>query len=100
MRDLFLTLFIFGYMPWIIIRPHYGIFMWSWLTYMTPHRLTWSFAFDFRFNYFVTIITLYSIFRSKDYKIRVPINFATPGQTWSVATPSEHGGAAKRRQSR
>ncbi|MBF0415224.1 MAG: putative O-glycosylation ligase, exosortase A system-associated [Magnetococcales bacterium] len=77
MRDLFLTLFIFGYMPWIIIRPHYGIFMWSWLTYMTPHRLTWSFAFDFRFNYFVTIITLYAILKSKEYKIRVPLNFAT-----------------------
>ncbi|MBF0434567.1 MAG: putative O-glycosylation ligase, exosortase A system-associated [Magnetococcales bacterium] len=77
MRDLFLTLFIFGYMPWIVIRPHYGIFMWSWLTYMTPHRLTWSFAFDFRFNYFVTIITLYSIYKSKAHKLHIPITVAT-----------------------
>lgn len=72
MRDLFLTLFILGYMPWIVLRPHYGIYMWSWLTYMTPHRLTWSFAYDFRFNYFVTIVTLFSIFKSKMHHVYIP----------------------------
>ncbi|MBF0148248.1 MAG: putative O-glycosylation ligase, exosortase A system-associated [Magnetococcales bacterium] len=73
MRDLLLTLIIFGSLPLILIRPHYGVYMWAWLTYMTPHRLAWGFAYDFRFNYFVAIVTIIAIIRSKEIKIRLPM---------------------------
>ncbi|MBF8273000.1 MAG: O-antigen polymerase [Magnetococcales bacterium] len=77
MRDLLLTLIVFGSLPLIFVRPHYGVYMWAWLTYMTPHRLTWGFAYDFRFNYFVAIVTLIAIIKSKDIKIRVPMTIPT-----------------------
>ncbi|MBF0423284.1 MAG: putative O-glycosylation ligase, exosortase A system-associated, partial [Magnetococcales bacterium] len=77
MRDLVLTLFIFGCLPLIFLRPTYGVYMWTWLTYMTPHRLTWGFAYNFRFNYIVAIVTLIAIMRSKDIKFRIPLTPAT-----------------------
>lgn len=72
MRDLFLTLCIFGTMPLSVMRPYIGLLMWSWIAYMNPHRLTWGFAYHFRFNYFVAIATLAGLFYNKEVKLRVP----------------------------
>lgn len=80
MRDLLLTLIVFGSLPLIVVRPHYGVYMWAWLTYMTPHRLAWGFAYDIRFNYFVAIATIIGIYKSKDIKIRLPV--VTPTLLW------------------
>ncbi|HAT51467.1 MAG: putative O-glycosylation ligase, exosortase A system-associated [Nitrospirae bacterium] len=82
MRDLLLTLIVFGSLPVIFVRPHYGVYMWAWLTYMTPHRLAWGFAYDFRFNYIVAIVTLIAAFRSKETKIRIPLTL--PSVLWML----------------
>ncbi|MBF0131278.1 MAG: putative O-glycosylation ligase, exosortase A system-associated [Magnetococcales bacterium] len=82
MRDLLLTLIVFGSLPIIFIRPHYGVYMWAWLTYMTPHRLAWGFAYDFRFNYIVAIITLIAVLKSKEAKIRIPLTL--PSILWML----------------
>ena len=36
MRDLFVTMVVFGSLPLILTRPYVGILMWSWIGYMNP----------------------------------------------------------------
>lgn len=68
MRDLLVTLIIFGSIPYILARPHIGILMWSWIGYMNPHRLTWGFAYDFPFAQVVALATLAALFFSAEPK--------------------------------
>jgi probable O-glycosylation ligase (exosortase A-associated) len=68
MRDLFVTAVIFGLIPFIFKRPWVGILVWSWLSYMNPHRLAWGFAFDFPFNLIVALVTIVSFMASKEKK--------------------------------
>ncbi len=42
MRDLLLTIIIFGSIPFILRRPDIGIIMWTWISLMNPHRLGWG----------------------------------------------------------
>ncbi|MEG3640528.1 putative O-glycosylation ligase, exosortase A system-associated [Magnetococcus sp. PR-3] len=77
MRDLILTLFIFGSLPYAFVRPKYGLMLWAMMSYMNPHRLTWSYAYDFRFNFFVALITLAGVIFNKEVKYRIPINGVT-----------------------
>ncbi|RLQ20760.1 putative O-glycosylation ligase, exosortase A system-associated [Seongchinamella sediminis] len=71
MRDVFVTLVIFGILPFILWRPWLGILAWSWLGYMNPHRLTWSFAYDMPFALMIALVTLIGLFASKEPK-RIP----------------------------
>ena len=50
-----------GSLPLILSRPWIGILVWSWLSYMNPHRLTWSLAYDFPFAMLVGVTTLISL---------------------------------------
>lgn len=68
MRDLFVTAVIFGLIPFIFKRPWVGILLWSWLSYMNPHRLAWGFAFNFPFAMIVGIVTIVSFMASKEKK--------------------------------
>lgn len=68
MRDIVVTAIVFGLLPFILKKPHVGILTWSWLSYMNPHRLTWGFAFSFPFAQIVAIVTMISIFFSKEKK--------------------------------
>lgn len=42
MRDLLVAIIVFGAVPFILQRPAIGVLMWSWIAYMVPHRLAWS----------------------------------------------------------
>ncbi len=77
MRDLFLTLFVMGMVPVSFLRPYYGLLMWAWLTYMNPQRLTWSFAYDFRFNYFIALATLLGLLFNARIRLRIPFSGTT-----------------------
>ncbi len=68
MRDLLVTLIVFGALPIIVMRPYVGILAWSWLGYMNPHRLTWSFAYDFPYAQVVAIATLIGFLFSGEKK--------------------------------
>ena len=47
MRDyLVLAILIIG-VPVSMVRPFIGVLLWSWVSYMNPHRLTWGIAYDF-----------------------------------------------------
>ncbi len=68
MRDIVLTAFIFGTLPFILWRPHIGILVWTWIGFMNPHRLTWSFAYDMPFAMIVALATLVGLLSSREPK--------------------------------
>jgi probable O-glycosylation ligase (exosortase A-associated) len=68
MRDLALTLFLFGSVPFILWRPTVGVFLWILVSVMNPHRLTWDFAYDLRFALVIAIATLVGMLFSREPK--------------------------------
>ena len=68
MRDIVVTLVIFGTLPFILWRPHIGVLVWTWIGFMNPHRLTWSFAYDMPFAMIVALVTLVSLLMSREPK--------------------------------
>ena len=81
MRDVLVTLIVFGSLPLILARPYVGILVWSWLGYMNPHRLSFGFAYDFPFALCVGIATLLGVLVSREPK-RLPLTGLTV--TWLV----------------
>jgi len=76
MRDIAVTLVVFGLLPVALVRPPVGILLWSWLGYMNPHRLTWGFAYDFPFAQLTAIATITGFVFWREPK-RFPINSTT-----------------------
>ncbi|MEO6422617.1 MAG: putative O-glycosylation ligase, exosortase A system-associated [Candidatus Nitrotoga sp.] len=68
MRDLIVTAIVFGLLPMVLSRPYVGLYLFSWLSYMNPHRLAWGFAINMPFAYIVAITTIISVFTSKEPK--------------------------------
>src|SRR5262245_9416926 len=65
-RDFVLTLVILGSLPFCFTRPWLGVLMWTWLGTMTPHRLTWGFAYDWPFAQLIAMATLAGIPFARD----------------------------------
>ena len=72
MRDLLIATIVFGALPFIIFsRPYIGLYLYSWIGYMNPHRLAYGFAYSFPWAYILAIATLFGIIFSKEPK-RMP----------------------------
>jgi putative inorganic carbon (hco3(-)) transporter len=65
-RDVVLTLIVFGSLPFCLMRPYIGVLVWTWISFMNPHRLTWSFAYDMPFALIIAIPTLLGLLVTKD----------------------------------
>ena len=65
MRDLFLFAFIFWVLLKVFARPHIGIYLWTWISLMNPHRLTWTLAYDFPFAAVTAGATMLGLLFSK-----------------------------------
>ena len=70
---------VFGSLPFILRNAYIGVLVWSWLSYMNPHRLTWGFAYSMPFAQIVAATLLVSLFFSKERK-PFPVNGLTV--TW------------------
>jgi probable O-glycosylation ligase (exosortase A-associated) len=68
MRDVALFLFIMGLLPLAFKRPVIGIFLFTWISLMNPHRLTYGFAFSFPFAAIIAGVTLVGMFASREPK--------------------------------
>src|ERR671910_541197 len=68
MRSLLVALLVFGSLPLIVIKPHVGVLVWSWIGYMNPHRLTWGFAYDFPFAMVIGVVTIAAWLFSREPK--------------------------------
>lgn len=73
MRDILLTLIIFGSLPFIFVRPYIGLLVYSWISFMSPHRLTWGFAYNIPFAMIVGALFIFSWLVSKEPK-KPPLN--------------------------
>lgn len=71
MRDIFVTAVVFGVLLLVFKHPHYGIYLWSWLSYMNPHKLAWGFATNIPFAFITAVVTLTAYLFSKEPK-RMP----------------------------
>jgi probable O-glycosylation ligase (exosortase A-associated) len=71
MRDIFVTAVVFGALLMVFKHPHYGIYLWSWLSYMNPHKLAWGFATSIPFAMMTAVLTLTVYLFSKEPK-RMP----------------------------
>ena len=67
-RDIAVTLIVFGLLPVILWRPYIGVLTWMWLSFMNPHRLCWGFAFDMPFALLVALVTLAGLLMSPEPK--------------------------------
>ena len=68
MRDIIVTLAVFGTLPFILKRPWIGILVWSWLSYMNPHRMAWGFSMSMPFAFMVALATFAGILVSREKK--------------------------------
>jgi putative inorganic carbon (HCO3(-)) transporter len=73
MRDILVTLLVFGSLPFILRHAYIGVLVWSWLSYMNPHRLSWGFAYSMPFAQIVAVILFISLLFSNE-KQKPPIN--------------------------
>jgi probable O-glycosylation ligase (exosortase A-associated) len=64
---------VFGSLPFILKRPHIGVLVWAWLSYMNPHRMTWSFAYNMPFAQIVALVLFVSLLFSKEKKT-IPVD--------------------------
>ncbi len=71
MRDIFVTVVVFSVLLMLFKHPHYGIYLWSWLSYMNPHKLAWGFATTIPFALMTAALTLTVYLFSKEPK-RIP----------------------------
>ena len=58
MRDLLVIAVVMVSLPVAITRPFVGVLVWSWLGFMSPHRLGWGLASSLELSMFVALATL------------------------------------------
>ena len=73
MRDFVMFGIVFGAVPAMIMHPWVGAILWAWVSLMNPHRLAWTWAYDFPFAAVVAGATLLGAFLSKDER-KLPVN--------------------------
>lgn len=76
MRDLIITLIVLVGCLYALKRPYVGILLWSWLSYMNPHRLAYGFAYSMPFAQITALVLIGSMTFSKDTR-KLPINGLT-----------------------
>jgi len=76
MRGILIALVVFMFLPKVLGQPHVGVYLWSWIGYMNPHRLSWGFAYNFPFAQVIAIATLLGVIFTRE-RVRIPINTIT-----------------------
>jgi probable O-glycosylation ligase (exosortase A-associated) len=59
-RDILVTLIVFGSLPWVLRSPVYGVLMWVWISVMNPHTQGWGYATSFPFAMIIALTTLFA----------------------------------------
>lgn len=73
MRDLFVSLFVLGLLPSCFRKPFVGLCVFSLLAYMRLQDLSWGFARDIRWSFYVAIVMFAGAFvstRERTYMAR------------------------------
>jgi putative inorganic carbon (HCO3(-)) transporter len=72
MRDIVMFGIVFAILPFILFHPWIGAIVWTWISLMNPHRLTWNAAFNFPFAAVVAGATLVGLVLTRDER-RLPL---------------------------
>jgi probable O-glycosylation ligase (exosortase A-associated) len=67
-RDIAVTLAVFGSLPFILWRPWLGVLVFAWLGFMNPHRMAWGFSTTMPFAMIVALTTLVGMLISREPK--------------------------------
>lgn len=76
MRDILVTLIVFGSLPFYFKEPYLGLLMWIWISVMNPHTQGWGFATTFPFAAVIGATLLVSLLVTKKQK-DLPITAVT-----------------------
>lgn len=76
MRDILITLIVLTGCIYTLKKPYIGILLWSWLSYMNPHRLAFGFAYNMPFAQITALTLMGSMVFSKDTR-KLPVNSIT-----------------------
>ncbi|SEP36419.1 putative O-glycosylation ligase, exosortase A system-associated [Nitrosovibrio sp. Nv6] len=68
MRDVLVTLIVFGWLPLVFKKPYMGALMWVWISVMNPHTQGWGFATTFPFAAIIGGVTIICLAFSKEEK--------------------------------
>jgi putative inorganic carbon (HCO3(-)) transporter len=65
-RDILVTLVVFGALPWVLRSPVNGALLWVWISVMNPHTQGWGFATAFPFALVVALVTMASMLITRE----------------------------------
>jgi putative inorganic carbon (HCO3(-)) transporter len=68
MRDIFVTVVVFGMLPMIFKQPYWGAVLWIWISVMNPHAQGWGFARSFPFAAIIAVTCLLTLVKTKEDK--------------------------------
>jgi putative inorganic carbon (HCO3(-)) transporter len=91
MRDILVTLIVFGSLPFIARHPVNGVFMWVWVSVMQPHMLAWGFATTFPFALVIALCTTFSMLFSglpRAQQLPAPVIALLAFGAWTCLAPS------------
>jgi len=71
MRDLLIVLFVLWVLPKAVRHTYVAVNLWTWISIMNPHRLTYGFALDFPFAAIAAVAALVSLLVTKD-QLKLP----------------------------
>lgn len=77
MRDILVTLIVFGALPSVFKRPYVGVVLWVWISVMNPHTQGWGFATTFPFAAIIAAVTIVSLIFTRE-----PKNLPLTSVTW------------------
>lgn len=81
MRDILVTLIVFGSLPFVLRSPVTGVLMWVWISVMNPHTQGWGFATTFPFAFIIAVATMLSVVATSG-----PKTLPMCGFTWALLT--------------
>lgn len=68
MRSIAVLLIVFLGAAWALAHPYVGVLVWTWVSIMNPHNLTWGAAQNFPVAAVVAVATLVGMLFTKDKK--------------------------------
>ncbi len=69
MRDILILLIVAYGLLHVFARPYVGVYLWTWISLMNPHRLTYGFAATFPFAQLIAVTTLIGLVTGRQKKL-------------------------------
>ena len=74
MRDIIVALVFAGILPFALKHTWIGVLLWTWMSIMNPHRLTWGFAQTMPFAMVAALVTFASVLVDRK-SLKMPNDF-------------------------